>query len=165
MTFFQIIIEKMACSIESLTKKMEEVKINDDFLFGKDLSSEKKLEEKTEQDIPGSEISYFLRKRSIAICFEISKINDQIARDLLFKLDWLMDEYFFQENGLRELGWCSKYLLNRRSVKYHKAQQLFEKTEIVEFYWFNSSLNRFDNALFLTEVKLFSCMNCYFFTN
>ena len=73
-----------------------------------------------------------------------------------------MDEYFFQENGLRELGWCSKYLLNRRSVKYHKAQQLFEKTEIVEFYWFNSSLNRFDNALFLTEVKLFSCMNCFF---
>ena len=38
----------MACSIESLTKKMEEKKINDDFLFGKDLSSEKKLEEKTE---------------------------------------------------------------------------------------------------------------------
>ena len=101
----------------------------------------------------------------MAICFEISKINDQIARDLLFKLDWLMDEYFFQENGLRELGWCSKYLLNRRSVKYHKAQQLFKKTEIVEFYWFNSSPNRFDNALFLTEVKLFSCMNCYFFTN
>ena len=70
----------------------------------------------------------------MAICFEISKINDQIIRDPLFKLDWLMDEYFLQENGLRELGWCSKYLFDRRSVNYHKEQHFFEKTEIVEFY-------------------------------
>ena len=44
-----------------------------------------------------------------------------------------MDTHFFQKNGMRELGWCSKYLLDRRSVNYHKEQQIFQKAEIVEF--------------------------------
>ena len=34
-----------------------------------------------------------------------------------------MDEHFFQNNGLRELGWCSHYMLDRRSYKYHKNKQ------------------------------------------
>ena len=54
-----------------------------------------------------------------------------------------MDEHFFQNNGLRELGWCSHYMLDRRSYKYHKNKQFSLKNEIVEFYWFNSSPNRF----------------------
>ena len=44
-----------------------------------------------------------------------------------------MDTHFFQKNGMREFGWSSKYLLDRRSVNYHKEQQIFQKAEIVEF--------------------------------
>ena len=119
---------------------MEEIKISNDCLFGQDLSNEQnfleKIEEKIDQEIPGSEISYFSRKRSMALCFEIPLMNENIAKDLLLKIDWLM-----KKNGLRELGWCSKYLLDRRSVNYLKDQQEFKKTEIVQFYWFSSSPN------------------------
>ena len=97
----------MANSVESLIKQLEEVKINDDCFFGEDLSYEQiffeKIEEKIEKEIPASEISYFFRKRSMALCFEIPSMNEKIAKDLLLKIDWLMDEHFFKKNGLREL--------------------------------------------------------------
>ena len=88
----------MASSAESLTKNLEEMKINDDCFFGKDLSYEQnlleKIKEKIEQEIPDSEISYSFRKRSMTICFENEMMNEKIAKDLLFKVDWLMDEHF-----------------------------------------------------------------------
>ena len=92
-----------------------------------------KIKEKIEKEIPGSEISYFFRKRSMALCFEIPSMDEKIAKDLLSKIDLLMDAHFFLKNGLRELGWCSKYLLYQRSVNYHKDKREFKKTEIVEF--------------------------------
>ena len=119
----------MAFSVESLTKKLEQVKISNDCFFGDDLSYEEeflvKTHKKVEQDIEGSEISYYFSKRSMSLCFENSKLNEKIAKYLLLKIDWLMDDCFFQENGLRELGWCSKYLLDQRSVSYHKKEQVF----------------------------------------
>ena len=91
----------MANSVESLIKQLEEVKINDDCLFGEDLSYEQnfleKIEENMEKEIPGSEISYFFRKRSIALCFEIPLMNEKIAKDLLLKIDSLMDEQFLKK--------------------------------------------------------------------
>ena len=127
----------MANSIESRIKQLEEVKINDDCFLCEDLSYEQnfleKIEQKIEKEIPGSEISYFFRKRSMALCFEIPSMNEKIAKKLLSNIDLLMDEHFFKKNGLRELGWCSKYLLYQRSVNYHKDKKEFKKTEIVEF--------------------------------
>ena len=70
-------------------KKLEEVKINDDCFFGEDLSYEQeflnKVGEKIEKEIEGSEVSYFFSKRSMIVCFEISKINESIAKQLLVK--------------------------------------------------------------------------------
>ena len=40
MTFFQVTIKNMACSIEFLTEKMEEIKITDGIFLGNDLSYE-----------------------------------------------------------------------------------------------------------------------------
>ena len=89
----------MANSVESLIKQLEEVKINDDCFFGEDLSYEQnfleKIEEKIEKEIPGSEISYFFKKRSMALCFEIPSMNEKNAKDLLLKIDWLMDRHFY----------------------------------------------------------------------
>ena len=39
-TLFQVAIKNMACSIEFLTKKMEEIKITDDIFLGNGLSYE-----------------------------------------------------------------------------------------------------------------------------
>ena len=80
---------------------MEEIKISNDCLFGQDLSNEQnfleKIEEKIDQEIPGSEISYFFRKRSMALCFEIPLMNENIAKDLLLKIDWLMNKHFLKK--------------------------------------------------------------------
>ena len=69
--------------------------------FGEDLSYEQnfleKKEEKIKQEITGSEISYFFRKRSMSLSFEIPLMNEKIAKDLLLKIHWLMDEHFFQK--------------------------------------------------------------------
>ena len=119
-----------------------------------------KIEEKIEKEIPGSEISYFFRKRSMALCFEIPSMNEKIAKDLLLKIDWLMDEHFFKKKWAARVRWCSKHLLNRRSVNYHKDKQEFKKTEIVEFYWFNSSPNRFDKKTSFSPFVLCNCMHC-----
>ena len=40
MTFFQVTIKNMACRIEFLTEKMEEIKITDGIFLGNDLSYE-----------------------------------------------------------------------------------------------------------------------------
>ena len=135
--------------------------------MGNDLSYEEKFLnnaiEKIEQEIENCEVSYYLSKKSMSICYESLTMTETIARKLLKLADWLMDEHFFQKNGLRELGWCRNYMLDRRSVNYHEDKQVFKKTEIVEFYWLNNSPNRFHKQQFVTEVELCNCMHCRFF--
>ena len=79
------------------------------------------------------------------ICCETSIITETIARKLLKLTDRLIDEHFLEKDGLRKLGWCSNYMLDRRIRNYHKNKEFFKKSEIVEFLWFNSSPNRFNN--------------------
>ena len=43
MTFFQVTIKNMACSIEFLTEKMEQIKITDGIFLGNYLSYEEKF--------------------------------------------------------------------------------------------------------------------------
>ena len=107
----------MACSIDFLTKKLEEIKISNDIFLVND----------------NCEVSYYVNKRSISIYCKSLTMTENIARNLLRMVDWLMDEQFFPKNGLRELGWCSHYMLDGRSINYHKEKKIFKKTEIVEF--------------------------------
>ena len=157
----------MACSVELLTKKLEEIKISDDVFLGNDLSYEEKfinnLIEKIEKEIDNCEVSYFLNKKSMSICCESLTMTETIASKLLKLADWLMDKHFFQKNDLRELGWSSNYMLDRRSVNYDKEKQIIKKTEIVDFYWFNNSPNRFHKQQFVTEVEVCNCMHCRIF--
>ena len=157
----------MAWSIDFLTKKLEEIKISDDISLGNDLSYEEKflnsVIEYLEQRIDDCEVSCYVSKRSMSICSESPTMTETIARKLLRMVDWLMEEHFFQKNGLRELGWCSHYMLDRRSVNYDKEKQIFKKTEIVEFYCFNHSPNRFHKQQVVEEVKVCNCLHCQFF--
>ena len=74
-----------------MTKKLEEVKISDDCCFGDDLSYEEKflneIETKIEKEIENSEISWYLSKRSMTVCFENSIMNGKTAKNLLSKMD------------------------------------------------------------------------------
>ena len=108
----------MACSVDFLTKKLEEIKISDDVFLGNDLSNEKKnlnkVIENFQQKIADCEVSYYVSKRSMSICCESFTMTETIAKKLLKLTAWLMDEHFFQKNGLRELGWCSNYMLDKK---------------------------------------------------
>ena len=108
----------MACSLDFLTKELEEIKISDDVLLGNDLSNEKiflnKVIENFEQKIDDCEVSYYVSKGRMSICCECFTMTETIAKKLLKLTAWLMDEHFFQKNGLRELCWCSNYMLDKK---------------------------------------------------
>ena len=57
----------MACSVDVLTKKLEEIKIGDDVFLGNDLSYEENfinnLIKKIEKEIDDCDVSYFLSKK------------------------------------------------------------------------------------------------------
>ena len=91
-----------------------------------------KIEEEIEQQNVEGEVSYYLHKKSMSICCETSTMTETLARKLLKSTDWLMDEHFFQNNGLRELGWCSHYMLDRRSYNYHK-NNILKKLKLWNF--------------------------------
>ena len=120
-------------------------------------------QEKSEQEIVEWEFSYNLHKKSMSICCKTSIKTETIARKLLKLTDRLMEEHFFEKDGLRKLAWCLNYMVNRRTHNYHKNKEFFKKTEIVEFYWFNSSPNRFNNLKAISEVEVCNCMHCRFF--
>ena len=63
----------------------------------------------------------------MSICCETTTMTDAIDRKLLKFFDRLMHEHFFQTNGLRQLGWSSHYMLDRRSLNYYKDNRFFGK--------------------------------------
>ena len=125
----------MAHSMDFWVKELDKIKINDDVFFGNDSTFERKflneliekIEEETEQQNVEGEVSFYLHKKSMSICCETSAMTETFARKLLKLTDPLMDGHFIQNNGLRELAWCSHYMLDRRSYNYHKNKQFFKK--------------------------------------
>ena len=123
----------MVCDMGLLTKKLDIIKINEDVFLGNDLTFEQrflnKLIEKNEQEIEQEkiecEVSYYLHKKSMSICYKTSIMTETIARKLLKLTDRLMDEHFFEKDGLRKLGWCSDFILDRRTHNYHKNKEFF----------------------------------------
>ena len=86
----------------------------------------------------------------MTICCETTTMTDVIARKLLKIVDRWMNEHFFQINGLRQIGRCSHDMLDRRSLIYYKEKQVFQKSEVTEFYWFNNLRNRFNKQQIVT---------------
>ena len=99
----------------------------------------------------------------MTICCEALTVTKEIAKNLIKIVEGLIEKHFFQANDLRQLGWCSNYMLDRRSLIYLKEQEVIRRTEVIEFYWFNHSPNRFDKQTVLTEVNICNCMLCHFF--
>ena len=157
----------MACSVEFLMKKIEEIKITADIFLGNDLPYKESFLNtvivKIGQEIKDCKVSFYLHRKSMSICRKTTTMTDAIGRNLLKIVDRLMDEHFFQTNGLRQLGWCSHYMLDRRSLNYYKDKEVFQKTEVAGFYWFNNAPNRFNKQQFVTQAEVCSCMHCRFF--
>ena len=157
----------MACSIEFLTKKMEEIKITDDIFLGNYLSFEvnflNKVIETFGQEVKDCEVSFYLHRKSMSISCGNNNYDICYCQSVIKIVDRLMDEHFFQTNGLRQLGWCSHYRLGRRIPRYCRDKQFFRKTEVTEFYWFNDLPKRFYKQQFVTQVEVCNSMYCRFF--
>ena len=97
----------MACSVDFMSKILEEIKISDDIFLGNDLSYKEKflnsVTEYFEQKIDDCEVSYYVSKRSMSICSESLTMTETIARKLLRMVDWLMDEHVFLEKWLKRV--------------------------------------------------------------
>ena len=95
-----------------VSKKIEQIKIADDFYFGENLEHKhnflNNLEEKNQEKFEDSECSNFFDKRTMSLCVEMNQeITETKEKKLLEIVYWLTDEHFAKKLILREVGWCA----------------------------------------------------------
>ena len=153
--------------MESLIKKIEQIKIDDHCYFGENLEHQHNflndLEEKIQEKFEDSKTSNFFDKRPMSLCVKMyQEITETKAKQLLEIVDWLTDEYFAKKLILREVGWCAQQMLQKRILNYKKGEELIKRAHLIEFYWFDSSPLRFGKKE--TERSLTcDCNYCKFF--
>ena len=151
---FQVIKKDMAQAIDEISNLLENIKLAKDNFLGKDLSVERNfcyaVSEQVGKVLKDCEVSTFLCKNIMAICFETFALNESTGKKLLKVTDEMVDKHFFKNDGLLQLGWCSQYKIDSRIMHYlcsrimHYLRPLINeivKTYIVEFYWLNNSKN------------------------
>ena len=92
--------------------------------------------EKIGEKFEDCNVSSYLSKKSMAIYCETFVLTNETAKKLLDAVNQLLEENFFQADGLLQLGWCSNYILDKRVLNYLKDSSI-PKTQVVKFYWFN----------------------------
>ena len=85
--------------MESLIKKIEQIKISDYCYSGENLNYEcnflHELEQKIEDKFDDSSCSNFFGKRTMSLCVEMKgKFNEVKIKKLLELIDWITDEHF-----------------------------------------------------------------------
>ena len=137
----------------TIEKKLAKVEINN--------SSENKfshdLETKLSEIFNDCIISCIIREKTMIFSFETFIMRSEMAAQELIKaIDEHITEYLFSTNGLAELGWCSKYLVESTIFVNKNACDLdkFKKTQLIEFYWFKFIKSNYPNQ------KVCSCFHC-----
>ena len=157
----------MAQNMERLTEKMQDIKIKDDIFLGKDLSFEQKflnhVVDKCSKEIENCEVSFYFSKKSMTICCETLIMTETISKLLLDIVDLIMKQHFFCTNSSGQLGWCARYMLDRRSLNYCDLRKSPQTTELTEFYWFNKSSNTSFKQKTVTQVEICNCFHCLLF--
>ena len=100
----------------------------------------------------------------MSVCCKTLTMTGTIVRKLLEIVDKLMDEHFFQINGLRQLGSCAHCMLDRRSLNNYteNKKEILQKTEVTGFCWFNNSPNRAFKRQLVTKTGVCNCLYCQF---
>ena len=86
----------------------------------------------------------------------MTKTNANMLLDIV---NFLMKQHFCSY-GLSQLGWCAHYMLDRRSLDYYNSENVFRKTALTDFYWFNSSPNRFAKQKTINQTEICNCSHC-----
>ena len=125
--------------MELLIKKIEQIKISDDYYSGENLEHEfnflHNLEQKIEEKFDDSSYSNFFGKRSMSFCVEMKEeFDEKKAKKLIEIVDWITDEHFAKKSILRQMGWCVNQLLQKRILNYKKGEEFVKRVYLVEFY-------------------------------
>ena len=112
--------------VNVLENKLAEIEINHD-----DLSIEeiflKELDQKLSEALQDCVVSYYIRRKNIAICCETFLLTVEASRKLLSIIDKLISNMLFLPDGLVILRWCTNYQMNSRIVYNKKEKDKFEK--------------------------------------
>ena len=119
--------------MESLIKKIEQIKISDYCYFGENLNCQcnflHELEQKIGDKFDDSSCSNFFGKRTMSLCVEMKgKFNEVKIKKLLELIDWITDEHFAQKLILCQVGWCAQQMLQKRNLNYEKGEELVKKS-------------------------------------
>ena len=123
--------------MESMTKALAKMNLNEEFYFRKDLSIESNfLEEAEEIFMRGFnvDVGLYYGKKVMTFSVELNKIDLEISKKLIFNIDSILDVHFGQKKTLHEIGWYSSYLIDKRKI----ASERY----LVEFSGLNVSPNR-----------------------
>ena len=123
--------------MDSLTHTLKNLNISDDWYSGEDLCNEnqflEKSKKKIEEIITSSNCSFDFGKSIMTFSAELAATpTAEIAREILKNVDEVVDVYYVQTKILREIGWCSSYMLDKRAC---------QSVYLVEFSWLNISRN------------------------
>ena len=158
-SFFLSYNKKYGTKRRPFDKKVEDIKINDNIFLGNEQKFLNEIVENCHEKIQDCEVSFHLSKRSMYICCEMSIMTKTNANMLLDIVNFLMKQHFCSY-GLSQLGWCAHYMLDRRSLDYYNSENVFRKTALTDFYWFNSSLNRFAKQKTINQTEICNCSHC-----
>ena len=96
-------------------------------------------------------VQFYYGKKRITLSVELTIVpTNEIANQLLFTVDSILDEYFAKRKTLHEIGWCSSYMIDKRVVNLKEFYEKYEtsldkmqsKSYLIESSWLNISSNR-----------------------
>ena len=122
--------------MESMTKALTKMNLNEEFYFGKDLSNESNFLEEVKKIFNrkfNADVGTFYSKKVMTVSTELNKIDLEISKKLIFNIHSILDVYFGQTKTLFEIGWCSSYKIDKRKIVSEK--------NLVEFSWVDVSPN------------------------
>ena len=146
--------------MESMTKALAKMNLNEEFYFGKDLSNKSNFLEEVKKLFNrefNADVGTFYSKKVMTVFIELNKTDLEISKKLIFNIDSILDVHIGQKKTLYEIGWYSSYLIDKRKI----ASERY----LVEFSGLNISPNskiyrKEGEKSTLVPFPLCECFNC-----
>ena len=85
--------------MESMTKALAKMNLNEEFYFGKDLSNESNFLEEVKKIFNrkfNADVGTFYSKKVMTVSTELNKTDLEISKKLIFNIHSILDVYFGQ---------------------------------------------------------------------
>ena len=106
--------------MESMTKALTKMNLNEEFYFGKDLSNESNFLEEVKKVFNrefNEDVGTFYSKTVMTVSIELNKVDLEISKKLIFNIASLLDVYFGQKKTWFEIGWCLSHMIDKKKCE------------------------------------------------